>query len=138
MTKYREILRLHSQGISQRNIAFSCACSRNTVSKITQRADELGITWPLEKELTDGELRQRLFAQSTQVSRQEAAGLRLHPQRDGQKRRHVKLALERVLRAMPVKSRAPAYVLAILLPLPTVHAEIECHDANSAKAWRAN
>lgn len=72
MTKYREILRLHSQGISQRNIALSCACSRNTVSKITQRADELGIAWPLEKELTDGELRQRLFAESlTQVSRRK-------------------------------------------------------------------
>lgn len=66
MTRYREILRLHSQGISQRNIAASCACSRNTVSKIIQRADELGITWPLEKELTDGELRQRLFAKEAQ------------------------------------------------------------------------
>ncbi|MEK0314596.1 IS21 family transposase [Cohnella sp. 56] len=71
MTKYREILRLHSQGISQRNIALSCACSRNTVAKITQRADELGIAWPLEKDLTDGELRQRLFAESTPVSRRK-------------------------------------------------------------------
>lgn len=68
MTQYREILRLHSQGISQRNIALSCACSRNTVSKIIQRAGELGIAWPLERELTDGELRQRLFAESAQVS----------------------------------------------------------------------
>jgi len=72
MTQYREILRLHSQGISQRNIALSCACSRNTVSKIIQRAEELGIAWPLEKELTDGELRQRLFAESAQVSRRMA------------------------------------------------------------------
>ncbi len=66
MTQYREILRLHSQGISQRNIAASCACSRNTVSKIIQRAEELGIAWPLEKDLTDGELRQRLFAEVAQ------------------------------------------------------------------------
>jgi transposase len=66
MTQYREILRLHSQGISQRNIAVSCACSRNTVSKIIQRAEELGIAWPLEKDLTDGELRQRLFAVAAQ------------------------------------------------------------------------
>ncbi|MDB5053350.1 MAG: putative transposase y4bL/y4kJ/y4tB [Bacilli bacterium] len=63
MTQYREILRLHSQGISQRNIVVSCACSRNTVSKIILRAEELGITLPLEKDLTDGELRQRLFAE---------------------------------------------------------------------------
>lgn len=55
------------QGISQRNIAISCACSRNTVSKIIQRAEELGIAWPLEKELTDGELRQRLFAEVAQA-----------------------------------------------------------------------
>ncbi|WP_200961485.1 IS21 family transposase [Paenibacillus sp. Soil522] len=71
MTKYREILRLYSQGISQRNIALSCACSRNTVSKIIQRAEELGIAWPLEKELTDGELRQHLFAEFAQVSRRK-------------------------------------------------------------------
>lgn len=62
MTQYREILRLHSQGISQRNIAASCTCSRNTVAKIIRRAEELGVTWPLEKDLTDGELRQKLFA----------------------------------------------------------------------------
>ncbi|KRE97078.1 hypothetical protein ASG89_29925 [Paenibacillus sp. Soil766] len=63
MTQYREILRLHSQGISQRNIAVSCTSLRNTVSKIFQRAEELGIASPLEKELSDGELRQRLFAE---------------------------------------------------------------------------
>lgn len=66
MTPYRDILRLHSQGISQRNIAESCACSRNTVSKIIQRAKELGLSWPLENNLTDGELRQRLFAEVAQ------------------------------------------------------------------------
>ncbi|WP_141706230.1 LuxR C-terminal-related transcriptional regulator, partial [Desulfuribacillus alkaliarsenatis] len=31
MTKYREILRLNSQGMSQRSISSSCQCSRNTV-----------------------------------------------------------------------------------------------------------
>ena len=33
MTNYREILRLNIQGISQRSIALSCQCSRNTVSE---------------------------------------------------------------------------------------------------------
>ncbi len=37
MTKYREILRLHSQGVSQRVIASSCQCSRNTVSSVLER-----------------------------------------------------------------------------------------------------
>ncbi len=31
MTKYREILRLSSLGFSNRNIALSVPCSRNTV-----------------------------------------------------------------------------------------------------------
>ena len=34
MTKYREILRLHSMDFSQRNIALSCSVSRNTVAKV--------------------------------------------------------------------------------------------------------
>jgi transposase len=68
MTQYREILRLHSQGISQHSSATSCACSRNTVFKIIQRAEELNISWPLEKDWTDGELRQRLFSEVAQPS----------------------------------------------------------------------
>jgi len=34
MTNYHEILRLYAQGISQRSIALSCECSRNTVAKV--------------------------------------------------------------------------------------------------------
>jgi transposase len=68
MTPYREILRLHSQGISQRQIAVSCDCSRNTVSNVLQRANQLGISWPLEQDLSDGELRVRLFAGAAQPS----------------------------------------------------------------------
>lgn len=45
MTKYREILRLLSLGISQRNIFRSLGVSRNTVAKIRARAKELSISW---------------------------------------------------------------------------------------------
>ena len=41
MTKYREILRLSSLGFSNRNIALSVPCSRNTVSNVLKRAKEL-------------------------------------------------------------------------------------------------
>ena len=68
MTKYREILRLHSQGISQRSIALSCECSRNTVAKIIARAKELNIAWPLSSETTDGELERKFFPNSYQYS----------------------------------------------------------------------
>lgn len=53
MTPYREILRLYSQGISQRSIAASCNCSRNTVARTIERAETHNLTVPLSKELTD-------------------------------------------------------------------------------------
>ena len=48
MTKYREILRLSSLGFSNRNIALSVPCSRNTVAKVLKRAQELDISWPFD------------------------------------------------------------------------------------------
>ncbi len=61
MTKYREILRLHSQGISQRNIALSCNCSRNTVANVIRQSEACGISWPLAEGVTDGELHRQFF-----------------------------------------------------------------------------
>ena len=61
MTKYREILRLHSQGVSGRSIAVSCGCSRNTVSSVLERASHHSISWPFETELTDQDLQDLLF-----------------------------------------------------------------------------
>ncbi|MDL2327362.1 IS21 family transposase [Ruminococcaceae bacterium OttesenSCG-928-A11] len=43
MEKYREILRLYEQGLSGRSIAACCGCSRNTVAKVLERAQELDI-----------------------------------------------------------------------------------------------
>jgi transposase len=56
MTNYREILRLKSLGFSQRNIALSCSCSRNTVSKVFKKAEELDISWPLSEDQTNAVL----------------------------------------------------------------------------------
>ena len=61
MTKYREILRLKNLGFSERNIALSCGVSRNTVSKVLKRADELNIHWPLDFDMTDAVLEETLF-----------------------------------------------------------------------------
>ena len=60
MTKYREILRLHAQGISGRSIASSCQCSRNTVASVLARAESLNVSWHLEKDYTDDELQELL------------------------------------------------------------------------------
>lgn len=65
MTNYREILRLHSQGISQRNIALSCKCSRNTVSSVVKNATSNGIFWPLPESISDYELAKLLFSEKS-------------------------------------------------------------------------
>ena len=64
MTKYREILRLKSLNFSERNIALSCSCSRNTVSKVLKRANELNISWPVEDSMTDAVLEETMFPQT--------------------------------------------------------------------------
>jgi len=61
MTKYREILRLHSLGFSQQNIAYSCSVSKKTVNKVLKRAGEKQISWPLEDNQTDAFLAKALF-----------------------------------------------------------------------------
>ena len=47
MTKYREILRLHSLKLSHRNIALSCSVSKTPVNRVLKRAAELNLSWPL-------------------------------------------------------------------------------------------
>ena len=64
MIRYREILRLHSQGISKTAIARSCECSRNTVARMVQRAEEIGIVWPLDPDFSDAKLQKLLLPQS--------------------------------------------------------------------------
>ena len=61
MTEYREILRLHALGFSQRNIANSCHASKTTVSHVLKKAKELGISWPLDENQTNGALK-KLFS----------------------------------------------------------------------------
>ena len=60
MTQYREILRLLQAGISQRSIAASCQCSRNTVAAVVQRAKQSNLEFPLGNQ-TDAELESLLF-----------------------------------------------------------------------------
>ena len=72
MTKYREILRLHSLDFSARAIARSCNVSRNSVSKVLAKAKELNISWPLEDEhLTDADLERILFPKPDKVTSSE-------------------------------------------------------------------
>lgn len=61
MTDYRTILRLHQQNISQRIIATTLSCSRNTVSDVLKRFEAVGLSWPLPENLTNLELSKKLY-----------------------------------------------------------------------------
>ena len=61
MVKYREILRLHAAGISMRNIAYSCGCSKTTVKNVVDRAKARGLEWPLPEEMGDSAIKSALF-----------------------------------------------------------------------------
>lgn len=61
MTNYREILRLKSLGISERDIARSLGVSHNTISRVLKRALELQIQWPLDASATNGFPQKELF-----------------------------------------------------------------------------
>ena len=65
MTKYRNILRLHSQGIGSRKIAASIKCSRHTISAVLARAKAEGLTWPLPDQMTDVILGQTLMGKKS-------------------------------------------------------------------------
>ena len=61
MTKYREILRLHSLNLSQQTIADSCSVSKKTVNSVLKKAKEKNISWPLDDNQTDDVLAGILF-----------------------------------------------------------------------------
>ena len=68
MTKYREILRLSSLGLSQQNIADSCNVSKKTVNRVLRRAKELDISWTLDESDTDAVLAEKFFPSANQIT----------------------------------------------------------------------
>ena len=62
MRKIKEILRLTwSSGLSNRQIARSCALARSTVAEYLRRAQAAGLSWPLPAEWDDVRLEELLF-----------------------------------------------------------------------------
>ena len=58
MTDYRNILRLHSQGHSQRELERELHCSRHTISAVLVQSAAAGITWPLEDGVTNEDIQE--------------------------------------------------------------------------------
>jgi hypothetical protein len=62
MRKIKEVLRLKWEcGLSNRQIAQSCALARPTVTEYLCRAAAAGVAWPLPADLDEGALAQLLF-----------------------------------------------------------------------------
>ena len=58
---YREILRNHKNGLTKREIASSCCCSRNTVASVLKKAESAGIDYAKAKDMSDEQLQECLF-----------------------------------------------------------------------------
>lgn len=58
MRKIKEVLRLHSLGLSQRQIAASCAVGQATVSDYLKAAEAAGLRWPDIAEWSDDRVMQ--------------------------------------------------------------------------------
>jgi len=77
MRKLKEVLRLHSLGLSQHQIARSCAISQSTVHEYVSAAQAAGVKWPLPEDWGDQQIEQALFPQ-----RPALAVWRKHPEPD--------------------------------------------------------
>ena len=61
MRKLKEVLRLHSLGLKQQQIARSCSIAQSTVHDYLKAAAAAGITWPLPADCSDRKLQDVLF-----------------------------------------------------------------------------
>lgn len=90
----RDCIRLKNAGISTREMTRRLGVASSTVRLTLHRCAAAGITWPLEADLTDGVLEQRLFANSGTIQ-----GHRRHEEPDWpavhreMKRKHVTLSI---------------------------------------------
>ena len=61
MRKHKEVLRLHSLGLTQQQIARSCSISQSTVHEYLKAAAAAGVAWPIPAEWDELRLQQELF-----------------------------------------------------------------------------
>jgi transposase len=61
MRKLKEVLRLHSLGLSQHQIARSCSISQSTVHEYVWAAKAAALKWPLPEDWDDQKIERALF-----------------------------------------------------------------------------
>jgi len=62
MRQIRQMLRLHHEGVSAREIGRMLGAARSTIQDNLKRAQTAGLSWPLAPDITDGVLEERLFS----------------------------------------------------------------------------
>src|ERR1700679_4184348 len=65
MRHVREVLRLKSAGVPIREVARRVGTAPSTVCLTLKRAASAGVFWPVEEDLSDRELEQLLFVQTS-------------------------------------------------------------------------
>ena len=61
MVNHKEILRLKSLGLAHQEIAASCSCGRNTVTRTLARAREQNLSWDMTKGMSPQQVTAALF-----------------------------------------------------------------------------
>lgn len=121
MRKIREVLRLHSLGLKQRQIARACAIGQSTVSDYIKLAETAALTWAEIADWDEGRLLERLSPDAPPASPQDRGRL---PQPDYagihtelQKHKHLTLQLvwEEYRTENPEGYRYSRYVVAKIM-----------------------
>lgn len=73
-----EIVRLSAQGLSDRQVACAVGLSRTTVMRYVERAEALGISWPLPEEMTEARLAELLGGQQARSPIEEPDWSEVH------------------------------------------------------------
>jgi transposase len=74
MRKLKDLLRLkYEAGLSQRQIAGALRLSLGVVNKYLKAAEAAGITWPLSEDLSERQLRRRIFPPSAPLPQTQYA-----------------------------------------------------------------
>ena len=69
MRKIREVLRLKTDGFSDRQIAVTIGSARSTVQECIRRARQAGLAWPLAPDLDETALHARLYQRAVPLTR---------------------------------------------------------------------
>jgi len=86
MRKFKEVVRLHSLGLTQRQIARSCSIAQSTVHEYLKAAAEAGVSWPLPGEWNERQLEGALTKKPRQARRHVRPPSRTSPPSAGNSR----------------------------------------------------